>query len=123
MLILIHYFKRLIKLLDKIKIENCLFISKYIHNKLPKIFDKWFLFSSNTHKYETSFAVKGCLKVPSITTTTYGKSAFTSMAIETWNNLQKQLKDSIILKDFPPSYIKSYLTDFFLTLYTDPNNS
>ena len=51
------------------------------------------------------------------------ESAFTNMAIKTWNDLQKQFKDSILLKDFPPSYVKSHLTDFFLTLYMDPNNS
>ena len=52
----LFYKSEIIKFADKIKIENCLFISKYAMNKLPSIFDDWFTFSSTTHGYETSFA-------------------------------------------------------------------
>ena len=42
---LFHYSK-IIKIADKVKIENCLFINKYTNNKLPSIFTNWFTFSS-----------------------------------------------------------------------------
>ena len=45
----------------------------YVNNKLPPIFSSWFIFSSTCHNYETSFAVRGHLKIPTVTTTTYGK--------------------------------------------------
>ena len=64
---------KIMKLPDKIKIENCLFISKYVNNKLPPIFNSWFIFSSTCHNYETSFAAKGHLKIPTVTITTYGR--------------------------------------------------
>ena len=54
---------KVVKLPDKIKIENCLFISKYVNNKLPTIFNSWFIFSSTYHNYETSFAAKVHLKI------------------------------------------------------------
>ena len=54
---LFHYSK-IIKAADKVKIENCLFISKYTSNKLPSIFTNWFTFSSMSHNYQTSFASK-----------------------------------------------------------------
>ena len=39
------FFKsKIVKLPDKIKIEHLLFISKYVNNKLPPIFNSWFLF-------------------------------------------------------------------------------
>ena len=63
---------KIMKLPDKIKIENCLFISKYVNNKLPPIFNSWFIFSSTFHNYETSFAAKVHLKIPTVTTATYG---------------------------------------------------
>ena len=64
------FFKsKIVKLLDKIKIENCLFISKYVNNKLPQIFNSWFIFSFTCHNYETLFAAKGQLKIPTIPTT------------------------------------------------------
>ena len=40
---LFHYSK-IIKIADKVKIENCLFIIKYINNKLPSVFTNWFYF-------------------------------------------------------------------------------
>ena len=50
------FFKsKIMQLPDKIKIENCLFISKYVSNKSPAIFNSWFYFSSTFHNYETSF--------------------------------------------------------------------
>ena len=87
---------KMVKLPDKIKIENFLFISKYVKNILPSIFNSWFIFSSTSHNYETSFATKGHLKILTDTTTTYGKKAFISMAAKTWNNIQSQIKDPTI---------------------------
>ena len=49
----------ILKLLDRIKISNCLLIGNYAHNKLLCIFNKWFNFSSNFHQYKTSFGTKG----------------------------------------------------------------
>ena len=54
---LFHYSK-IIKIADKVKIENCLFINKYTNNKLPSIFTNWFPFSSLFHNYQALFAYK-----------------------------------------------------------------
>ena len=61
------FFKsKMVKLPEKIKIENFLFISKYVNNKLPSIFNNWHIFSSTSHNFETSFATKGHLKIPTV---------------------------------------------------------
>ena len=78
---------KMVKLPDKTKIGNCHFINKYVNNKLPPIFNNWFIFSSTSHNYETLFASKGHLKIPTVTTATYGKVAFISTATKTWNNI------------------------------------
>ena len=106
----------MVKLPDKIKIENCLFISKYVNNKLPQIFDSWFIFSSTSHNYETLFATKCHLKIPTDTTTTYGKEAFTSMDTKAWNNIQSQIKDPMV-NTFSPNKLKIFLFDFNLNLF------
>ena len=72
---LFHHSK-IIKIADKVKIENCLFINKYTNNKLPSIFTNWFTFSSMSHNYQTSFASKGNLQIPSVQITSYGKKCF-----------------------------------------------
>ena len=64
----------MVKLPDKIKVKTCLITSKYINNKLPPIFD-------------SCFATKGHLKIPTDTTTTYGKIPFISMTTKSWNNI------------------------------------
>ena len=46
------------KLPDKSKIENCILIGKYLNNKLPSIFDSYFIFSSTIHNYKISFGAK-----------------------------------------------------------------
>ena len=111
------FFKsKIVKLLDKIKIENCLFISKYVNNKLPPIFNSWFIFSSTCHNYETLFAAKGHLKIPTIPTTTYGEGPFISTATKTLNNTQSQIKYPMMCT-FSPNKLKLFLFDFCLNLY------
>ena len=107
---------KIMKLPDKIKIENCLFISMYVNNKLPPIFNSWFIFSSTFHNYKTLSAAKGHLKIPTVTTATYGKGAFISMATKTWNNTQSQIKDSMIIT-FSPNKLKIFLFNFYLNLH------
>ena len=84
---LFHYSK-IIKIADKVKIENCLFINKYTNNNLPSIFTNWFTFSSVSHNYQTSFASEGSLQIPSVQTTSYGKNAFVYIVIKSWNDIQ-----------------------------------
>ena len=88
---LFHYFK-INKIADKFKIENCLFTNKFTNNKLSSIFTNWFTFSSMSHSYQTLFASKGNLQIPSVQTTSFGKNAFVYMVIKTWNDIQKEMK-------------------------------
>ena len=43
----------ILKFGDKITVENILFISKSISRQVPSIFNDWFTFSRNLHRYET----------------------------------------------------------------------
>ena len=65
-------------------------VSKSLNNKLPEIFNNWCVFSSDTHRCETSCSEKGMLKVKSFNTNSHGKEAVIYSAIKTWNSLQKQ---------------------------------
>ena len=93
-----------------------IYVASVALNALDIIFNSWFIFFSTFHNYETSFAAKGHLKVLTVTTTTYGKGAFISMATKTWNNTQSQIKDFMI-NTFSPNKLKWFLFDFFLNLY------
>ena len=112
---LFHYSK-IIKIVDKVKIENCLFINKYNNNELPSIFSTWFTFSSMSHNYQTSFASKRNLQMLSVQTTSYGKKTFVYMVIKTWNYIQKEMK-GVMLNTFSLVKLKSLLIEFYLNMY------
>ena len=78
----------IIKSPDKILIENCLFAGKSLNNQLLDIFNNWFVFSSDTHRYETSCFEKGMLKLKSFNSKPYDKEAVIYSAINKWNILQ-----------------------------------
>ena len=59
---------------------------------------------------------KGHLKIPTDTTTTYGKRTFISMATKAWHNIWSQIKDPMI-NTFSPNKLKIFLFDFYLNLY------
>ena len=80
------------KLPYKTSIENCLFVSKSLNSQLPEIFHSCFVFSSDTHRYETSCSEKGMLKVKSFNTKSHGKQAVIYSAIKTRNSCQKTVK-------------------------------
>ena len=72
---------KIVKLHDKIIIENCLFISKSIKFDLPSIFNHWFSFSSDSHRYETSCCLKKCLNFNIKSTKKYGRKALINSVI------------------------------------------
>ena len=48
----------ILKLIDKVQLENILFVNKCINNFLPPIFNDWFTFASAQHTYQTSSSTK-----------------------------------------------------------------
>ena len=56
----------ILKLEDKILIENILFISKLFNNLVPPIFKSWFTFCSDVHNYHTVSSTADEIFKPSI---------------------------------------------------------
>ena len=111
------YRHEIVKLHDKIIIENCFFISKSINVDLPSIFNNWFTFSSDSHRYKTSCSLKGCLKVNIANTKKYGREALINSAVSSWNDIQKYFSSNKILCDVPTFKLKSLLKKHFLDTY------
>ena len=49
-------------------------------------------------------------------TNRYGKYSITVSAVESWNKIQKQLKD-LLLRDLSPNKIKTIVSDLYLKSY------
>ena len=69
-----------------------------------------------SHSYQTSFASKGSLQIPSVQTTSYGKNGFVYSVIRTWNDIQKEMK-GVMLNTFSLAKLKSLLIEFYLNMY------
>ena len=104
------------KFQGKICLENVLFVSKSLNNLIPSVFSTWFSFSSDQHNYEASSSTQGNLTKLFYTTNRYGKYSITVSAVESWNKIQKQLKD-MLLKDLPPRKIKTIVSNFYFKSY------
>ena len=76
----------------------------------------WFSFSLDQHKYETSRSTQGNLMKLFYKTNRYGKYSITVSAVESWNKIQKQLKN-MLLKDLSPNEIKTVVSNFYLKSY------
>ena len=105
-----------LKFRDKINLENILFISNSINNLLSSLFNNWFVFSSDTHKYNTSWSSNDNSKKYSYRTNTYGKNSITVTGIKSWNNSQNYLKISLNLTKTPKK-IKLLLSNEYLKNY------
>ena len=64
----------ILKLEDKILIENILFISKSFNNLLPPIFKSWLTFCSDVRNYHTVSSTADKIFKPSYTTYSYGNT-------------------------------------------------
>ena len=85
-------------------------------NNLKSVFSTWLSFSSGQYNYETSSSTEGNLTKLFYKTNRYGKYSITVSAVESWNKIQKQLKD-MLLKDLSPRKIKTIVSNFYLKSY------
>ena len=98
---------RILKLEDKILIENIIFIDKSFNN-LPPIFKSWFTFCSDVHNCQTVSSTAGKIFKPSYRTDSYGKNSITIGTINGWNKTQHQFSN-LSLKTYSPTKIKRLL--------------
>ena len=68
------------------------------------------------HFHETLSSTQGNLIKRFYKTKRYGKYSITISAVESWNKIQKQLKD-LLLRDLSPNKIKTIASDLYLKSY------
>ena len=107
----------ILKLGDKITLENILFVSKSINRQVPSIFYDWFTFSGNLNRYETCWSVTNHLNIPIFRTQKYGHFSIRTSAIRSWNYTQDMLKINLSMKHSAPNRIKYFLTKHFIESY------
>ena len=96
----------ILKLEDKILMENILVINKSFNNLLRPIFKSWFTFCSDVHNYQTVSSTADKIFKPPYRTDSYGKNSITIGTINSWNNTQHQF-GNLSLKTYSPTKIKN----------------
>ena len=86
-------FNHILKLKDKMLIENIPFINKSLNNLLPPIFKNWFTFCSDVHNYQTVSSNSDKIFKPSYRTDSFRKNLITIVAINSWNKTQHQFRN------------------------------
>ena len=86
----------ILKLPDKIALENCLFINKYFNKCLPTNFKNWFTLSSDFYTYNTRWSNLGCVVVARRNTKLYGKNSVNISAVYSWNYIQKLNENNLL---------------------------
>ena len=79
-------------------------------------FNTWYSFSSEQHNHQTSRSRQCNLIETSFETNRYGKYLITADAVELWNKIQKQLKNTLP-KNLSLNKIKTIVSNFYLKLY------
>ena len=102
---------------DKITLENILSVIKSSNRQVPSIFNDWFTFSGNLHRYETCWSATNHLNIPTFRTQKYGHFSIKASAIRSWDYTQDILKAIFSLKNSTPTTIKYFLTKYFIESY------
>ena len=106
---------KVLKLMDNVKINNCLFVHDYLNNLLPSCYNNYFTLLSDLQDTGTKARELGCLFVPKHRTTKFGLKSFTRKCIDQWNYFSSKFK--INLKDISRIELKRKLTAYFIDSY------
>ena len=107
----------ILKFIDKITLENILFVNKSINRQVPPIFYGWFTFSGDLHRHETCWSVTDHLNIPNFWTQKYGCFSIRASTIYSWNSMQNLLIKNLSLKTSTSKNIKYFLTKHFIEKY------
>ena len=115
-----NLFKNLniLKLPDKISLENCIPICKYFNHSLSKSFKNWFTLATASHTHSTRWSNSGCLKIPSLKTKLYGRHSDNISTTYTLNYLQK-LHVNILFDQLTWTKLKSLIKNSKLLIITN----
>ena len=82
---------KLLKIQDHIKLQTLYFMHQFLTGKLSKIFDSFFIKTSDKHNVNTRFATRSTFYVPKIRTN-YGKFNIRYNGPILWNEIDERLK-------------------------------
>ena len=106
---------KILKIKDIITLYNCIFIHDFSKNLLPSSFNDFFTLCTDLHETDTR-RTEGCVFVPQVATTRYGRQSIRVSSILRWNHLTEVMDQNLFSLTKP--VLKKSLTKFFLNSYS-----
>ena len=99
----------ILKLFDLIKFQISIFMYKFHKNRLPAVFDSYFLSISKVHNYSTRLSSTHAYALPKARTN-YGKFRIKFIGAKVWNAYKWAV--SLILGNFSAALYTSFLKNY-----------
>ena len=108
----------ILKLEDRVTLENCLFVYDFLKNTLPHCFKNYFKTLKETYRSNVSTrnSKSGCLYLPSVKSTKYGLNSIKIKSINAWNLFSNILKEGDLLQ-LTRTDLKKRIIAYFLNSY------
>ena len=122
----------ILKFMDSLSIQNCVFVYDYLHGNLPNSFTETFKRIEDSHGTQTRQACTGMLTTPFYKSTEFGLKCIYKKCINSWNDLTSQINETqkrkyanklkspdIDLSKFSRNKLKETITEHMLSKYED----
>ena len=106
----------ILKLSDKVSLQNCILICKYFNQSLLKKFKNWFALTILSYARNIRWSTSGCLTIPSHKTKIYVRHSVNRSAIYKWSYLQK-FHTNILLYQLTLTKFKSLIKKLYTSNY------
>ena len=109
---LFHRYK-ILKFVDLVSLENCIFVNKCFNDKAFSLFSNNFKLTASSHSYCTRSVRNGLIFKRLYNTIRYGNKSIINSAVSTWNHFQTIFHDHNLL-NMSPQKMNSLISKYFL---------
>ena len=102
-----------LKFVDLVSLENCIFVNKCFNNKAFSLFSNNFKLTPSSHSYCTRSVRNGLIFKRLYNTIRYGNKSIINSAVSTWNHFQTIFHGHNLL-NMSPKKMKSLISKYFL---------
>ena len=109
---LFHKYK-ILKFVDIVSLENCIFVNKCFNNEAFSLFSNHFKLTASSHSYCTRSVSNGLIFKRLYNTSRYGNKSIINSTVSTWNHFQTIFHGHNQL-NMSPKKIKPLISKYFL---------
>ena len=114
---LFHRYK-VLKFVDLVSLENCIFVNKCFNDEAFSLFSNHFKLTASSHSYCTRSVSNGLIFKRLYNTIRYGSKSIINSAVRTWNPFQTIFHGHNLL-NMSPKKMKSLISKYFFENYEE----